>query len=148
MRKIYLAGPHVFHRDVANIAQELQEICNNYGFEGIFPIDNSCSTSKEIYQKNIELLTQSDIVIAYLEPFRGISADPGTVFEVGYAKALNKPVYGYREDIREYKNRTSPSEDYPLVEDFGLGDNLMIEHACTKIYSYFELVLKDIANNA
>ncbi|WP_228260705.1 nucleoside 2-deoxyribosyltransferase [Marinobacter orientalis] len=37
---------------------------------------------KRIYRASRELMDSCDAIIANLTPFRGISADPGTVFEV------------------------------------------------------------------
>ena len=36
-----------------------------------------------------------DAAVANLTPFRGVSADAGTAFEVGFMRALGRPVLGY-----------------------------------------------------
>ena len=36
-----------------------------------------------------------DLLIANLTPFRGVSMDSGTAFEVGFMRALGRPVLGY-----------------------------------------------------
>jgi nucleoside 2-deoxyribosyltransferase len=81
-------------------------------------------------------------VIANLTPFRGPSADAGTVYEVGFARGLGLKVFGYATVIEEFLDRTlaafpgRQAEDGAwwdpeglLVEQFGLFDNLMIEGA-------------------
>lgn len=147
MKKVYIAGQHVFHKDVDKISSELKKICKKHKLKGLFPADNECSNADDIYSSNLELLKEADFVIAYIEPFRGISIDPGTAMEIGYAKALNKPVYAYRENSLEYKDRVNICEDYPLVEDFGLGENLMIEKSCVSISESFNEAALNLSNS-
>ncbi len=52
----------------------------------------------EIGKRNADGIQRADIVIAALD---GQELDSGTVAEVGYAAGLGKPVYGYRNDIRQ-----------------------------------------------
>src|SRR5277367_2337334 len=99
--KLYLAGPDVFLPDAVEIGKTKRELCRRYGFVGLFPLDNELSPaagvplSKAIFEGNIAMLSEADAVVANLTPFRGVSADVGTVFEVGYGFALGKKVYGY-----------------------------------------------------
>ena len=37
-RKIYLAGPEVFHPNAAALGRQKQALCREYGFEGLFPL--------------------------------------------------------------------------------------------------------------
>jgi nucleoside 2-deoxyribosyltransferase len=146
MKKIYIAGQHVFHKDALKKSKEFKEICKKHKLEGVFPMDKECDTADQIFKSNIDLLKNSDFVIAYIEPFRGISLDPGTAMEIGFAKALGIPVFAYKENHTEYKLRANSCEEYPAVEDFGLGENLMIEKACIKINSSFSNCVVDISN--
>ena len=83
-------------------------------------------------------------MIANLTPFRGPSADVGTVFEVGFMRALGRPVYGYATTAEPFTRRTLDfaaahggtttnadgfrrDADGLLIEQFGRFDNLMIE---------------------
>jgi len=77
-------------------------------------------------------------VIANLTPFRGPSADAGTVYEIGFARALGRPVFGYANVAERFTERTRAftasnegacDADGLLIEQFGLFDNLMIEAA-------------------
>jgi len=71
--------------------------------EGCFPLDKELalsgrpglSAARAIYQANVDLLDRADIVIANLTPFRGPSMDVGTAFEIGFADARGKKVFGY-----------------------------------------------------
>ena len=87
-------------------------------------------------------MRRADIGLFNLTPFRGPSADAGTIFELGFLFALERPVYGYASAAKKYRDRVDV-EDGPIVErneqlwdrdgyaveDFGLSDNLMIERA-------------------
>jgi nucleoside 2-deoxyribosyltransferase len=143
MLKIYLAGPDVFEPDAVKKGAALKELCREYGFEGLFPLDNTIAdhdtpynTAKAIREANIKLLESSDIVMANLNPFRGVEPDSGTVYEVGYAAALNKKVYGYATDRRAMIERIRSIQklapdavrckDGMIIEDFGMSHNLML----------------------
>lgn len=121
-------------------------LCAQYGFLGLYPLDNELALGDlapkdaglAIYRANCHLMQEADLCIANLTPFRGPSADAGTVFEVGYMAALGKPVYGYANETGSYVERArtrelvaaAPGEARDaadmLIEDFGMADNLMI----------------------
>jgi nucleoside 2-deoxyribosyltransferase len=143
--KIYLAGPDVFLADAKSVGLKKQEICREFGFEGLFPLDSDesvCANPVKIFRTNCSLMRQADIGVFNLTPFRGPSADPGTIFELGFLFAHGKPVYGYTSVATDYlqrvpvilslsgeqKARPRDSNGY-VVENFGLSDNLMIVQA-------------------
>lgn len=143
MKKIYLAGPDVFEPDAIDVGEKLKILASKYGFIGLFPLDNMISNqgtphevARAIRDANIKLIESADIVMANLNPFRGIEPDSGTVFEVGYATALGKPVYCYCEDCREMIVRIREKQqldasalqcrDGKIIEDFKLSHNLMM----------------------
>lgn len=128
MKRAYLAGPDVFLKDALAVGAEKKRLCALHGLSGHFPLDNELPPqAMPIYRANIALIQSCDLVIANLTPFRGPSADAGTVFEVGYAAALGKTVWGYSADPRDYVQRVVP--DAYGIEDFGWPDNLMIPGA-------------------
>src|SRR5688500_7828885 len=100
---IYLAGPEVFMEDPLSIAEKKKEICRKYGLVGLYPLDNVIDfngyTSREnafrISAANELLIRQATAVIANLTPFRGVSADVGTVYELGFAAGLGKQIFAY-----------------------------------------------------
>lgn len=148
MIKVYLAGPEVFERNPEIRAQELKEICKKHGVEGIFPLDavvpceilGSPEHGHLISHANEDLIYGCEGVLANLTPFRGPSADAGTIYEVGFACALKKTVVGYTFSNEDFYTRTlrhvgpttrradGSQEDtnQMLIESFGLMDNLMI----------------------
>jgi len=141
MKKIYLAGPDVFLENAISQGEILKQKCSARGFEGLFPLDNKVQgatqeeLAKKIKEANIKLLKSCDIVIANLSPFRGPEPDSGTVWEVGFAQALGKKVFGYCSDGRDLKTKTQDilgldhSSDRDAqnleIESFGLTHNLM-----------------------
>lgn len=146
MKKIYLAGFDVFRPDAQQYGALLKTLCEKYGFEGLYPLDNSVprnlttlETARWIYRANIALIEESDIVMANVNLFRGAEPDSGTIFEVGYATALNKPVWVYTDQSRSLvqqvvAHKVPGTRSYVdnlgyTVEDFGLNLNLMI--ACS-----------------
>src|SRR5947208_12518945 len=82
---------------LARIFAERREICRTHGLEPLVPLDNEATTAEEIYQANVRLLDRCDGVIANLTPFRGPHCDVGTAWEIGYAVARERPVFGFSE---------------------------------------------------
>lgn len=143
--KIYLAGPDVFAPDAIQRGMRLKELCAKYGFEGLYPLDNECANAREIFQANLELIRQSDIIMANINDFRGHGIDDGTAFEIGVGYALYKKLYCYRNGSSTLRERigTTDINGY-TVEDFGLPVNLMIGVPTHIIYGSVEDCLKAI----
>lgn len=145
LRHLYLAGFDVFRPDAREQGLALQGLCRLHGFVGHYPTDpnpppelNGTALAQWILQSNLAAIRQADAVVANLNPFRGVEPDSGTVFEVGYAHALGKPVWAYVDDDRPLLQRVphTPGCDARAfdaqgfqVEDFGLPLNLML--ACS-----------------
>jgi nucleoside 2-deoxyribosyltransferase len=163
--KLYLAGPEVFLPDAVAIGNRKRELCARRGFTGLFPLDNEVSgsrgddLSKVIFLGNIHMIEEADAVVANLTPFRGVSADVGTVFEIGYAFALHKKIFAYSNVRTPYVDRvrafvgggtTTGSDGRPYaaddmaVENFGLFDNLMVAEAVRASGSDVVLPFSDV----
>ena len=87
--KIYLAGPDVFLPDAIEIGRRKAAICARHGVRGLYPLDNAvdlaaADASLAIFKGNEAMMDAADAIIANLTPFRGPSADAGTVYELGY----------------------------------------------------------------
>ncbi len=141
--KVYLAGPDVFLPDAIEVGRRKKALCERYGFVGLFPFDNEIpkQTRKRadrlIFEANLAMMEQADAGVFNLTPFRGPSADVGTVFELGLMSGLRKPVFGYTTVLAPLLARVSGArrgehggwqdKDGYSVEDFGNADNLMID---------------------
>lgn len=157
MLKVYLAGPEVFLPDAIELGSRKKRLCSAYGFEGLFPLDNEIvqepsgeRIDRLIYRANEEMIRRADFGICNLTPFRGVSADPGTVFEVGMLAGLGKRIFAYTNVVQHYFDRARHKEtlacdsernvwrdaDDMTVEDFGNADNLMIDWAVAEHGGY------------
>ena len=145
--RVYLAGPDVFFPDPHAWAERKRRICGAHGLVGVMPLDPAAGEPElwvklpepdRIARRNEAHIRACDAVIANLTPFRGGSADSGTVYEVGFARGLGRPVFGYTNTAVDFATRTRAAfgsdgiagdSDGLQIESFGLHDNLMIECA-------------------
>ncbi len=141
--RIYLAGPEVFLADAAAAGARKKALCAAAGFEGLFPLDAGLAQvdALAIYRANRAMMLSADAVVANLTPFRGPSADAGTVFELGLMAGLGRGVFGYSNVAADFEERTRAGcvgtwfdagrgwvdGEGMAIEAFGLGDNLMID---------------------
>jgi nucleoside 2-deoxyribosyltransferase len=146
--KVYLAGPEVFLPDAIQVGRHKKELCCQYGFEGLYPYDNEAapnSTNQRvdllIYHANVAMMREADFGILNLTPFRGPSADVGTVFELGMLAGFGKSVFGYTNDVHDFLVRIKHTlgaqldgvkkvwrdSNGMMIENFGNADNLMID---------------------
>jgi nucleoside 2-deoxyribosyltransferase len=146
--RIYLAGPEVFLPEAHAVGKEKCRLCAEAAFEGVFPLDGQLDLAglpklemaRRIALANEALMRSCDALIGNLTPFRGVSMDSGTAFEIGFMRALGRPVLGYTNVTTAYHERglafrargiPNGDGDRPdlEIEDFGLAENLMIEIA-------------------
>lgn len=149
MKTIYLAGPEVFLSDAREMGLRKKSLCCEFGFCGLYPLDGDLppahsarETGLAISLANEALIREADMVIANLTPFRGPSADVGTVYELGLARGLGKQLAAYSNVATPYLQRVwdlsvgvgSPAPagdvrdaDGLKIEEFDLHDNLMLE---------------------
>lgn len=148
---LYMAGPEVFLRDGAEMMKKKGEMALDHGFVPSTMAEKALDFAGKapfeigmaIYKANRAMMDASALIIANLTPFRGISADVGTVWELGYMVALGKRAFGYTNVAKPYFERLT--EDYYkgqsereadgvmrgpdglMVENHGMVDNLMID---------------------
>lgn len=84
------------------------------------------------------MIDAADVVVANLTAFKGVDADPGTAWEVGYGAAKGKLLMGYTatpepidaRDARLAAENPTPGDLFPMSETtpepFGHPTNLMI----------------------
>ena len=120
-------------------------ICARYGIEGCPPLNEDAGALaplpeheawRVIFDKDVAMMEAADLVIANLTPFRGASADSGTLIEVGWFLGRGRPVFGYSNTATPFAERSRAllgvrPDPMPglMVEGFGLPDNLMIPGA-------------------
>jgi nucleoside 2-deoxyribosyltransferase len=152
--RVYLAGPDVFLPDPHARGAALKAICARHGLTGVFPLDDLTEAEPadwadrplphRIALRNEAHIHGSAALIANLTPFRGPSADVGTVFELGFMRALGRPVFGWSNAAPDFTARTLAflgAAAVPVagggwrdgegmaLESFGCLDNLMIDGA-------------------
>jgi len=167
--RVYLAGPDVFLPDSRHVFERLRAACARLGLEGVEPSDGGLAESgalgatddelaQRIYEGNVRLIHACDGVIANLCAFRGLEPDPGTVFEVGYAVALGKPVVGYGVAPGSYADRVGAAlpcaraadghlreaANGTMVEGLGQRLNLMLTRS-TPLEDSAEAALQQLA---
>jgi nucleoside 2-deoxyribosyltransferase len=143
--KAYLAGPDVFLPDAPEHARRKVAICARHGITGHPPLSEDAESLealpgdeawRAIFRMCLAMMEGCDIVIANLTPFRGPSADAGTLVELGWFLGRGKPVFGYSNSALPFAERSrrhiqAIADPLPglSVEGFGLPDNLMIPGA-------------------
>jgi nucleoside 2-deoxyribosyltransferase len=150
MTRVYLAGPDVFLPDPTGWLARKKAICAGFRLVGVSPLDDlrdepaewsNLPQWRQIAMRNEAHIRSCQAVIANLTPFRGPSADVGTVYEVGFARGIGLKVFGYATVAASFLDRTLSlidgvtqcsdgfwwDGDGLQVEQFGLFDNLMIE---------------------
>jgi nucleoside 2-deoxyribosyltransferase len=168
--RVYLAGPDVFLPDPLARAATLKAICARHGLAAVSPLDAleaeppawmDLPEARAIALRNEAHIAGCAALIANLTPFRGPSADAGTVFELGFMRALGRPVFGWSNSARGFTDRTRDflgeaarcgadgawtDGEGMAIEAFGLADNLMLEGAI--IASGGALITAEVAPGA
>ena len=148
--RVYLAGPEVFLANAREIGAQKRAICARHGLVGVFPGDHEdgCDPALPPAERGLSIsrameriLRGCDAMIVNLTPFRGPSADVGSTYEMGFMRALGRPIFAYSNDDRSFLDRvtaycaghvrvrpTGEREDLDgmAIEPFGLHDNLML----------------------
>ena len=154
MFRVYLSGPDIFLPNSKDIDNNKKAICERYGMAGVSQLDmagdrlfnGDAKMAGEIFDQCRELITNCDLLIANMSPFRGPSLEAGTALEMGLMLGLGKPVLGYSLDKEDYAarlmtlhdvfelplNETSGDLQAPdglVVENFGLSEGALVTGA-------------------
>jgi len=147
--RAYLAGPEVFLPNAREILDRKIALARSYGFIPVSPGDlvaPETETRRErglaISAINETLMSSADLIIANLTPFRGIAADVGTAFELGFMCARGCPAFAfsnctenhfervsglYNGDVRLGPDGRHRGPDGMALENFDMADNLMLD---------------------
>lgn len=102
MRTVYLAAP-LFSEAELDFNRKLRDEIKRAGFKVFLPQEDSNNIKdkktrqKIIFGKNEAAIINSDIIVAVID---GPDVDSGTAWEIGFAYARCKPVFGLRTDFR------------------------------------------------
>ncbi len=147
--RVYLAGPEVFLPNASEILERKRELTKAVGLVPVSPgdlviprLDDRHALGLAISRIDEELMDGADAIIANLTPFRGLAADTGTCFELGYMCAKGRQAFAYTNVAADHYARTldyyggkvvggvdgrERGADGLSVEDFDMIDNLMLD---------------------
>lgn len=147
--KVYLAGPEVFLPNAREALDRKIAMAKRYGFTPVSPGDLAVPDTETRRERGLAisainelLMTSADLIIANLTPFRGVSADVGTVFELGFMCARGCPAFAFSNISRNHFERVSDlhrgqihlgedgrhrGPDGLSLENFDMTDNLMLD---------------------
>lgn len=147
--KVYLAGPEVF---LPNAREQLDRKIKLTRAAGLVPVSPGDLAIPETPTKreralaisaiDEQLMNSADAIIANLTPFRGIAADTGTVYELGFMCGRGKLAFAYSNVSVDHFARANDyyggmvalgsdghlrGPDGMLLEDFDMAENLMLD---------------------
>lgn len=112
-KQIYLAAPF-FSLAERWLVEEARKHLYDAGFIVFSPLhDVGIGPAEKVAVKDIEGLKNSDVIFAVLNNF-----DPGTIYEVGYARSLNKPVIAFVETASDHNLTMFKGDGCEIVQDF------------------------------
>ena len=124
-------------------------LARSYGFTPVSPGDLAVPETETKHQRglaisaiNESLMSSADLIIANLTPFRGVAADIGTAFELGFMCARGCPAFAFSNCTENHFERVSDlyggevrlgsdgrhrGPDGFALENFDMADNLMLD---------------------
>lgn len=112
-RQVYLAGPFF---DLMQIwmVEQAQANLKDLGLKVFSPYhDVGLGSADDVVGKDLEAIVDSDIVFAIAD-----GLDAGTVYEIGYARALGKPVVVYSERQSTENLKMMEGSDCTICTDY------------------------------
>lgn len=147
--RVYLAGPEVFLPNAREVLNKKIALTRAAGLIPVTPGDLEIpkAPTKRQFGENIsavdeQMMNSAQAVIANLTPFRGLHADSGTVFELGFMSGQGKTAFAYsnvtadhyQRVLAYYDGKVTTAADGRLrgpdglsVEDFEMNENLMLD---------------------
>lgn len=110
---IYLAGPF-FSMGQLWLINEARQNLREMGLTVFSPYhDVGRGSAEDVVQKDLEAINNCDLLYAI-----GDGMDSGTIFEIGYARALNIPVVMYSENETPENRKMMEGSGCHLCEDY------------------------------
>jgi len=112
-RKVYLAGPFFTLAQLWLVEQARRNL-SDLGLDVFSPYHMvGHGPAEEVVEKDLDAIRQADIVFAI-----GDALDSGTIYEVGYARALGTPVVFYAENESEEDQKMMEGSGCILSKDY------------------------------
>jgi len=110
---IYIAGPF-FNYAQLSVIEEMSEFFRDAGLRIFSPYhDIGLGQPAQVAKQDLDALHACRILIACLD-----GCDPGTIFEVGYARAIGIPVLVYAPNLTDLHSTMFVGTGCELVRDF------------------------------
>ena len=97
---VYLADFEMFLPTCEETVKYWKEVCDKYGFIGLFPgegdpVEPGENYWQRVFEHDYTHMRNCDMCIAQLDDWRGHECDSGTAFELGWFIAKGLPSYGF-----------------------------------------------------
>ena len=110
---VYLAGPFFTLSEVWLIHESYLQL-KNMGLKVFSPYhDIGLGSADEVVMADLKAIEDADILFAICD-----GLDTGTIFEIGYARALNKKVVAYCENEKSESLKMLEGSDCIIVDDY------------------------------
>jgi len=110
---VYIAGPFFYYAQLS-VVEEMGSFFRDAGLRVFSPYhDVGLGQPAQVAKQDLDALRACRVLVACLEGY-----DPGTVFEVGYARALGVPVLLYAPNLVDLHSTMFLGSGCELVRDF------------------------------
>lgn len=112
-KKVYLAGPFFTLSELWMINEAKKHI-EFFGMDVFSPYHElGIGSAEEVVQKDIDAIEDCDVIYAL---FNG--SDPGTLFEIGYARSIGRPVIILAENPKDEELKMYDGSGCKIFRDF------------------------------
>ncbi len=126
MPKVYLAGPF-FSLAQLWMVNEARKNLTALGLQVLSPYhDIGVGSAEDVVQKDLDAIHECDLLFAI-----GDGLDSGTIYEVGYARAINKPVVFYAENESVQDKKMMEGSGCRITADYVSAIYQTVWEACT-----------------
>jgi nucleoside 2-deoxyribosyltransferase len=109
----YFVGPAAYSKDASDLRRQAAALCRHHGMQCFWPSeyyllpdgrdqetvslggDDNVDAPVLIYRSLCGNIRDAHAIVADISPFRGPHLDAQTAFALGFAHALNKPIFAY-----------------------------------------------------
>lgn len=111
--KVYLAGPFFTLAELWLVGQARRDLLA-MGLKVFSPYhDVGIGTAEDVVEKDLEGVRDCDVLFAI-----GDGLDSGTIYEIGYARALHKPVVFYAENESSQDMKMMEGSNCSITDDY------------------------------